>query len=116
MTTLSSHLLNAIDGSHARNIMVRIYQVDAPDTRTFVAEVATDKQGRFKLDLPESAITQQFEMEIQIGDCFRSNQQSEPNPVSEILIRFCTAPEQASQHIPVILSPHGYSVWWSGLS
>jgi 5-hydroxyisourate hydrolase len=33
--------------------------------------------------------------------------------MTEIVLRFAMPDPASRYHMPVILSPHGYSVWWS---
>ena len=34
--------------------------------------------------------------------------------MSEVVFRLRLPDPEARYHVPVIVSPHGYSVWWSG--
>ena len=120
MTVLSSHLLIGSTGQHGAGISVQIYSFDGNDhnKRELIAKVITDEQGRFKADLSSvTALTQgvvQFEMVVSIEDLFSSDQPSGlENPLTEIVVRFNIQPGQSIQHIPIIISPNSYSVWWS---
>ena len=49
-----------------------------------------------------------YEMVCKTGDYF-----SEEKIVSEITIKFKMKDPKKKYHIPIIISPNGYSTWWS---
>ena len=120
MTVLSSHLLNGATGQHGANLTVEIYQLDGidPGHRKHIAKTVTDEQGRFKVDLTSfmdsNNASFRFEMVVSTEGMFNSGSDKMPdNPMNEIVIRFNIYPDQDIQHIPIIISPNSYSVWWS---
>jgi 5-hydroxyisourate hydrolase len=45
--------------------------------------------------------------------CKTSDYFSEKKIVSEIVIKFKMEDPKKKYHLPIILSPNGYSIWWS---
>ena len=46
MATLSSHLLNSVNGTHASNVNVIIYQIKSNSEKKVLYETKTDSGGR----------------------------------------------------------------------
>ena len=110
MTTLSSHLLNSVNGTHASGVKIIIYQVKSDGSKKIFHEAKTDNQGRFlkDFDLTEKDCLCDYEMICKTADYF-----SEKRIVSEIIVKFKMEDPKKKYHLPIIISPNGYSVWWS---
>ena len=50
MATISSHLLNSVDGTHANGIKVTIYQINSSGEKKIFFETETDEGGRILKD------------------------------------------------------------------
>ena len=50
MATLSSHLLNSVDGTHANGVKVIINQINSSGEKIVFFETETDKGGRILKD------------------------------------------------------------------
>ena len=117
MATISSHTLNSVDGTHAGGIDVTLYKIGPSFSREVVFETATDDGGRLSETISKDAVdaSAQYEMVLKTGDYFAA--QSLPKPgmqvVQDVVIRFAMPDPEARYHIPLMLSPHSYSVWWS---
>ena len=115
MATVSSHLLNAITGEHAGNVKITLSNLDS-NMSNLVLETNTDEGGRLSENIEiELYRSYEFEMVIFIEDYFKKK-----NPdkwknriISDIVIRFKMEDDNKKYHIPLIISPNGYSVWWS---
>ena len=117
MATVSSHTLNAVDGTHAGGIGVQLARLDASGGRETLFETATDAGGRLSQNValgPDSKDAL-YELVFRTGDHFAALPRSEAAPqiCREVVIRFAMPDPEGRYHIPVILSPNGYSVWWS---
>jgi 5-hydroxyisourate hydrolase len=117
MATISSHTLNSVDGSHAAGIAVALYRIGSSDARELVFETATDDGGRLSETLAADAVDScaQYEMVLQAGAYFaaRAPEKEGRQIVREVVIRFAMPDPEARYHIPLILAPHSYAVWWS---
>ena len=110
MATLSSHLLNSVNGTHASNVDIIIYQIKSNGEKKVFYETKTDAGGRLlkEFNLNDEDCKSDYEMVCKTGDYF-----SEEKVVSEITIKFKMKDPKKKYHIPVIIAPNGYSVWWS---
>ena len=110
MAIFSSHLLDATNGSHAGNIDVIIYQIKENGDKEIFFESKSDDGGRIhkEFDLSDDDTKCEYEMICKTGDYF-----SEKKVVSEITIKFNMSDPKKNYHIPIIISPNGYSIWWS---
>ena len=110
MATLSSHLLNSVDGTHACGVKVIINQINSSGEKVIFFESETDNGGRIlkDFDLSKDDCNCDYEMVCKIADYF-----SEKKIVSEIIIKFRMEDPKKKYHLPIIISPNGYSIWWS---
>tara|TARA_B100000700_G_scaffold208974_1_gene229739 strand:+ start:495 stop:830 length:336 start_codon:yes stop_codon:yes gene_type:complete len=110
MATLSSHFLNSVNGTHANDVDVIIYQIKSNGERKIFCETKTDNGGRIlkEFELSNEDCKSDYEMVCKTGDYF-----SEKKIVSEINIKFKMTDPNKKYHIPIIISPNGYSIWWS---
>jgi 5-hydroxyisourate hydrolase len=110
MATLSSHLLNSVDGTHANGVKVIINQINLSGDKITFFETETDSGGRILKDfnLSENDCKCDYEMICKTSDYF-----SKKKIVSEIIIKFRMEDPEKKYHLPIIISPNGYSIWWS---
>jgi len=110
MATLSSHLLNSVNGTHACGVKVIINQINSSGEKVIFFESETDNGGRIlkDFDLSKDDCNCDYEMVCKTSDYF-----SEKKIVSEIIIKFRMEDPKKKYHLPIIISPNGYSIWWS---
>jgi 5-hydroxyisourate hydrolase len=110
MATLSSHLLNSVNGTHASGVKVIINQINSSGEKVIFFESETDNGGRIlkDFDLSTNDCNCDYEMVCKTSDYF-----SEKKIVSEIIIKFRMEDSKKKYHLPIIISPNGYSIWWS---
>ena len=110
MATISSHLLNSVDGTHANGIKVTIYQINSSGEKKIFFVTETDEGGRILKDfeLSNNDCACEYEMVCKTADYF-----SEKKIVSEIIVKFKMEDPKKKYHLPIIISPNGYSIWWS---
>ena len=110
MATLSSHLLNSVDGTHASGVKVIIHQINSSGEKVIFFETETDDGGRIlkNFELSNDECNCDYEMIYKTADYF-----SEKKIVSEITIKFRMDDPKKKYHLPIIISPNGYSIWWS---
>ena len=117
MAVVSSHTLNSVDGTHAGGIAVALHRLDSSGARVTLFETATDAGGRLleNVALTPEDTDARFELVFKTGDYFAA----QPIPVTgtqiieEVVIRLSMPDPDGRYHIPLILAPNGYSVWWS---
>ena len=110
MATLSSHLLNSVNGTHASGVKVIINQINSSGEKVIFFESKTDNGGRIlkDFDLSKDDCNCDYEMVCKTSDYF-----SEKKIVSEIIIKFRREDPKKKYHLPIMISPNGYSIWWS---
>ena len=114
MAVLSSHFLNAVDGSHAGAVAVTLVSIGEHGQRQILFTAESDDGGRFSQAF-EAVTGQTYEMVIASGAYFSTADlpRAGVQILDEIVVRFTTADPDASYHIPVIMAPNSYSCWWS---
>ena len=110
MAILSSHLLNSVNGKHASDVEIIIYQIKSSGEKKIFSEAKTDSSGRIlkEFNLSEEDCNSEYEMVCKTGDYF-----SQKRIISEIIVKFKMVDSNKKYHIPIIISPNGYSIWWS---
>ena len=110
MAILSSHLLNSVNGTHASGVKVIINQINSSGIKKKFFETQTDDEGRIlkEFELSNEDCASEYEMICKTADYF-----SEKKIISEIVIKFKMEDPKKKYHLPIIISPNGYSIWWS---
>ena len=110
MAIFSTHLLNSIDGTHASDVEIIIHKVNNKNKVVFL-EDKTDSSGRMlkEFELSKEDCESDYEMIINSGKYFKSTSKI----INLISVKFKMVDSQKKYHIPLIISPNGYSIWWS---
>ena len=110
MATLSSHLLNALNGTHASGVKIIINQINSSGNKKLFFKTETDDGGRLlkEFELSNEDCSCEYEMICKTAEYF-----SEKKIVSEIIIKFKMEDPSKKYHLPIMISPNGYSIWWS---
>lgn len=117
MAIFTTHLLDGSSGLHACGVPLTLTCLSSgssPPTLLFSCE--TDSSGRFEreLDLTDFFSDSAYELVIRSGDYWSSRSGlGSSNFMNEIIFRFAMTDSSARYHLPVIMSPHSYSCWWS---
>lgn len=110
---LTTHVLDTARGCPAAGLKIMLYRVSGNSHRK-IAEMVTNADGRTDGPiLPEGAFeTGVYELVFCAGDYLRASGQAgaEPLFLDEVPIRFGMA-EAAHYHVPLLLSPYGYSTY-----
>lgn len=110
---LTTHVLDTARGCPAAGVRIMLYRVSGNSHRK-IAETVTNADGR--TDAPilprEKFATGTYELVFCAGDYLRATGQAgaEPLFLDEVPIRFGMA-EAAHYHVPLLLSPYGYSTY-----
>ena len=78
MATLSSHFLNSVNGTHANDVDVIIYQIKSNGERKIFCETKTDSGGRIlkEFELSNEDCKSDYEMVCKTGDYFSEKKNS----------------------------------------
>lgn len=117
MAIVSTHTLDAVHGTHAGGIAITLVKLAKDGNRTTVFRKETDPGGRLLEEIDSAAIDTeaQYELVFETGPYFKAQLpvRDAHQIVSEVVLRFAMPDAKAKYHLPVILAPNGYSVWWS---
>lgn len=117
MATITSHVLNAVNGTHAGEVRVECRRITDDDRVEPVFSVQSGEDGRIAgtVDVDGTDEGRVYELVFHTGEYFDGEGFAEPARIMpEIVFRLRLPDPDARYHVPVIVSPHGYSVWWSG--
>jgi 5-hydroxyisourate hydrolase len=117
MATITTHTLNSVDGTHAAHVGVSLFQVIPDGSRLPVFDASTDAGGRLSQQIAAAQVdtSADYELVFQTGAYFatRSLALSGLRLQKEVVIRFRMPDPAAAYHMPLVMAPHGYSVWLS---
>ena len=110
---LTTHVLDTARGLPAEGIKIALYRLDGE--RTLIAQTTTNDDGRTNSPiLPmDDCKTGQYELVFFCSDYLESNDlaHGELKFLGEIPIRFGMDDPDAHYHVPLLLSPYGYSTY-----
>ena len=111
MAIVSSHILDSVSGGSAAGIRCELFRLLADSSKQIVFDVIADVDGRISetVGVEDSAIGGEFELVMHAADYFGA----EKAVVQTVVIRFVIDDADKRYHLPVMLSPHSYSTWWS---
>jgi 5-hydroxyisourate hydrolase len=113
MARLSTHVLDTARGKPAAGVRLELFRLE--ETRVMVRAAVTNDDGRTDEPLlsGDSMPTGVYELVFHAGDYLRSRGLELPDPafLDEIVIRFGIAEETGHYHVPLLLSPYGYSTY-----
>ena len=110
---LTTHVLDTAKGCPAKGIKIALYRVSG-NSHKKIAETVTNDDGR--TDAPilpaEKFKTGSYELIFSCGDYLRETQEGldETLFLDQVPIRFGMS-EDAHYHVPLLLSPFGYSTY-----
>ncbi len=115
MATVSSHILDSVNGKSAAGIRCLLTRVDGDAPRQVVFDIRADSEGRIAetIKLEASDLGVDYELEIYAAEYFADRGLALESMVKRVVIRFTMDDAQKRYHLPVMLSPHSYSTWWS---
>lgn len=111
---LTTHVLDTATGKPAAGLAIALYRLggDAPE---LVLEATTNADGRLDRPALEGAAMRPgvYELVFRAGDYLRSHGVALPEPafLDVVPIRFGIADATAHYHVPLLLSPYGYSTY-----
>jgi 5-hydroxyisourate hydrolase len=107
MTRITSHVLDTSTGRPAQGIVVKLERAGA--TAGPVASATTDNEGRIRDWLSEGVPPGRYRMVFQTGAWFRAA--GRETLYSEVIIDFEVKEGVSHYHLPLLLSPFGYSTY-----
>ena len=118
MAGLTTHVLDTARGCPASGLRLELYKAGEP--RDLITQATTNDDGRCDAPLlgADQLRTGQYEIVFHAGDYLRGLTQSgqladlpEPLFLDQITIAFGVSDPSAHYHVPLLLSPFGYSTY-----
>lgn len=114
MGYLTTHVLDTTHGTPASKVSITLYRLDNGH-KTQLTKTITNQDGRCDQPILSEENFKQgsYQLEFAIGDYFRGTGISleEPLFLDEVVIRFGISDESSHYHVPVLVSPYGYSTY-----
>ncbi len=115
MTGLTTHVLDTASGKPADGLVIDLYRIEG-NTRTRIKSVTTNADGRVDggpILIDETFVAGTYELVFHAGDYLRASgvTLTEPAFLDVIPIRFGISDITAHYHVPLLISPYGYSTY-----
>ncbi|WP_370674457.1 hydroxyisourate hydrolase [Pleomorphomonas sp. PLEO] len=112
---MTTHVLDTASGRPAAGVKIELWAVRADGGRDLVREAITNQDGRIDGALFQGAgfSVGTFELVFHAGDYLRAagHTLTEPAFLDVVPIRFGVADASAHYHVPLLISPYGYSTY-----
>ena len=109
---LTTHVLDTAQGRPGAGIAVRLY---TDQGEVLLVETRTNTDGRCDAPLLEGTAMKEgrYRLEFDAGDYFRSAgvALAEPAFFDTVILAFGIADPAAHYHVPLLISPYGYSTY-----
>lgn len=114
MGKLSTHVLDTSQGKPAAGLKIDLFFLGG-ESRQHLASYTTNADGRTDASLMEAEdmAVGVFELVFHVGDYFDALDIALPSPkfLDKVPIRFGISDVEQSYHVPLLLSPFGYSTY-----
>ncbi|ENN88020.1 putative purine catabolism protein [Rhizobium freirei PRF 81] len=115
MTGLTTHVLDTALGKPAEGLTIDLFRIEG-DARTHLKTVVTNSDGRVDggpILIGDSFVAGTYELLFRAGDYLRASgaKLAEPAFLDLVPIRFGIADTTAHYHVPLLISPYGYSTY-----
>ena len=115
MGRLTTHVLDTANGCPGEGIKIRLYLLGGDGSRSLIREAVTNSDGRADGPLLDGKDFKSgnYELEFDAGAYFqgRGTALTDPAFLGVVPIRFGIADEGAHYHVPLLISPYGYSTY-----
>ncbi|MEM8865896.1 MAG: hydroxyisourate hydrolase [Planctomycetota bacterium] len=109
---ITTHILDTAAGRPAAGVQVTLYRASATDDNAWdeLATGRTDADGRVTdLVAPGTLDTGDYRLSFNVAAYFSAN--SRPSFYPSVTIDFTVAAADEHYHVPLLLSPYGYSTY-----
>jgi 5-hydroxyisourate hydrolase len=115
MTGLTTHVLDTASGTPAEGLSIDLYRLNG-ETREKLKTIVTNSDGRVDggpILIGETFLAGEYELVFHAGTYLRARgvALAEPAFLDVIPIRFGISDTTAHYHVPLLLSPYGYSTY-----
>ena len=113
MGRLTTHVLDTANGRPAAGVRIALYR--AEDQNLVLAAATTNADGRCDEPIFEGEAFKAgvYELIFHVGDYFRDSGHGGPSPafLDVVTIRFGIADAGEHYHVPLLVSPFGYTTY-----
>ena len=115
MAILSTHTLDSVSGNSAKNVRVQLFRLLGDYTKELTFDAYTNNEGRLSETFESGSAREDYELVFHIGDYLRQQNLQEVNPLMDsVVLRLYISDFERRYHVPLLIAPHNYTVWWSG--
>jgi 5-hydroxyisourate hydrolase len=111
---LTTHVLDTTNGQPGAGLVVELFRIEG-DARRLLARLTTNADGRTSAPLLAGGDLEcgTYELVFHIGGYFRAQgvALSEPAFLDQVPVRFGIADPARHYHVPLLVSPYGYSTY-----
>jgi 5-hydroxyisourate hydrolase len=111
---LTTHVLDTTSGQPGAGLVVELFGIE-DGSRRLLARLTTDADGRTPEPLLAGAglVRGTYELVFHVGGYFRAHgvTLTEPAFLDQVPIRFGIAEPSRHYHVPLLVSPYGYSTY-----
>ena len=114
MARLSTHVLDTSTGKPAAGLAIELFSWQAGIRYPVKSEITnTDGRTDEPLIAGDSIETGEYELVFAVAKYFRAHGVSLPSPpfLDQVVIRFGIAEAHGNYHVPLLVSPYGYSTY-----
>lgn len=108
---VTTHVLDTASGTPAAGLHIDLYTIGRDGARSLIKSVTTNDDGRCNAPLLQGAELTAgiYELVFHVADYFG---RAEDNPfLGDVPVRFGIDDETAHYHVPLLVSPFGYSTY-----
>jgi len=114
MGKLTTHVLDTAHGMPGAGIPISLHRLDGA-SRVALGTFVTNHDGRCDAPLlqGEAFVAGTYELEFSVGDYYAARGVELPTPrfLDTIVLRFGISDAGAHYHVPLLVSPFGYSTY-----
>ena len=113
MGNLTTHVLNTADGCPGAGIRIELYRIGAESTLMNTAVTNGDGRCDEPLLAGDAFRAGLYELVFHAGEYFSGRIPELPAPpfLDQVVIRFGVAAPDQHYHVPLLISPYGYSTY-----
>ncbi|MGF1660131.1 MAG: hydroxyisourate hydrolase [Rubrimonas sp.] len=115
MGRITTHVLDTATGRPAAGLDLALFRIGADGARAALGCGRTNADGRLDAPILEGAalVAGTYELEFHAGAYLRAQGNALPEPLflDVIPLRFGVSDPDAHHHVPLLLSPFGYSTY-----
>jgi len=110
MAKLTTHALDTYSGKPAKGMKVDVYFISGK--REKIKSTVLNNDGRPEAHLVEVIKIGNYELIFQVGDYFKNIVELQnPTFLNEVSIKFGVSNLKENYHVPLLVSPWGYSTY-----